>query len=92
MNYNTDGFNERSNYINNNNNKITSHSSYDNGMAKMIISENKPDIKTVEKVDLNEKVEEAKGKREDFILMNKNINNASKFTKNQIFNRNKLFK
>ena len=51
MNFNTDGFNERSNYIHNQNDanrlKMGKSYHYDNSLARMRIAENKPDIKTV---------------------------------------------
>lgn len=44
--YNTDGFNERNNYIHNELDKNKKIKSYDNSFVKMRINENKPDIKT----------------------------------------------
>ena len=81
MNFNTDGFNERTNFINNANDKnklsrigpLNSDSSF----AKMKVNENKPDIQTVntEKIILKE---EAKGNRENFLLRNNNMMNVNR--------------
>ena len=83
MNYNTDGFNERMNYINNANgknrlNKMTSNTS-DSSVVKMRINENKPDIKTVNTDKIILKAE-AKGNRENFVLRNNNMNNVNRNT------------
>ncbi len=43
--YNTDGFNERSNYIHNELDKNKKFNNFDSSFAKMRINENKPDIK-----------------------------------------------
>ena len=76
MNFNTDGFNNRSNYIHNSNdrnriNKI-GPSNIDNSFAKMKIDENKPDIKTVN-TDKAILKEEVRGTKENFILRNHNM-------------------
>ena len=52
MNYNTDGFNERTNFIHNSNDLNRSKSnpkSFDTSVVEMKISENKADIKTYNK-------------------------------------------
>ena len=78
MNYNQDGFNERSIYIHNNNDKNRINkmgaSNVDNSLVKMRINENKPDVKTVN-TDKTFTYEEAQGKKENFVLRNYNINN-----------------
>ena len=81
MNYNTDGFNNRSVYINNANDmsKIQKNgpSNIDNSVAKMRMAENRPDIQTVNSDKKIEKVE-ARGSRENFVLRNHNIMNVNK--------------
>lgn len=81
MNYNTDGFNERHNYISNqtdmNRLKKNGPSNFDNSLAKMHMDENKPNINTVNN-DKRFIKEEVKGSKENFILRNKNIMNANK--------------
>ena len=81
MNYNTDGFNERMNYINNSNdvNKLnrTDGSNLDSSVAKMKIAENKPDMQTVNRDKKIEK-EYARGDKDNFVLRNKNMMNANK--------------
>ena len=80
MNYNTDGFNDRSIYIHNANDKNRLNnagpSNLDSSFAKMKVSENKPDIKTVD-TDKKIEVEEVKGSRENFVLRNHNMMNAN---------------
>lgn len=80
MNFNTDGFNERSNYIHNANDmnrlKKMGPSNVDSSFAQMRVDENKPQIETVN----NDKTilkEEVKGKKENFILRNNNMMNAN---------------
>ena len=48
MNYNTDGFNERTVYIHNSNdkNRLNDDAIHDSSFAKMKIDENKPDMQT----------------------------------------------
>jgi len=81
MNYNTDGFNNRSNYIHNNNdinrlNKMEP-SNIDSSVAKMRIHENKPDIKTV---SFEKKIikQEVRGSKDNFVLRNSNMVNANR--------------
>lgn len=81
MNYNTDGFNERHNYICNANdqNRLNKMgpSNLDSSVVKMKIDENKP---TIETVNNDKKIlkEEARGVRENFVLRNYNILNANR--------------
>ena len=76
MNFNTDGFNERTNYIHNSNdmNRLKKMESkpMDNSFARMKIEENKPDIKTANFDQTIEK-EDVRGSRENFIIRNNNI-------------------
>lgn len=81
MNFNADGFNERTNFINNANdrnrlNKMGT-SNIDSSVAKMRISENKPNIQTVntDKVILKEEV---RGNKENFLLRNNSMMNVNK--------------
>ena len=93
INYNTDGFNERNNYIRNCNdiNKLrkSTPSNIDNSFAKMKSLERKPDIETSKK-ELNLNIEEARGNRDNFIIRNNNINNVSNSIRNAM-NKN-MFK
>lgn len=92
MNFNTDGFNERTNYIKNANdlNRIKKINSkrIDNSFVKMKMNENKPSVSTTNNNRTILK-EEAKGKRENFVLRNTNINNVNRKNKdlNNILNR-----
>ena len=79
MNYNTDGFNDRTIYINNSNdkNKLNNMTSvFDNSLSKMRIEENIPDIKTVNQ-DKTIVYEETRGNRENFVLRNNNMANVN---------------
>lgn len=99
MNFNTDGFNERSNYIHNSNdmNKINKNgpSNFDSSFAKMRIEEHKNDVITTN----NDKVvlaEEVRGKKENFIVRTSNMRNINNIPNSnnpvsQALNRN-LFK
>jgi hypothetical protein len=80
MNFNSDGFNERMNYIHNSNdrnrlNKMGS-SNIDSSFAKMKIDENRPNVETAHKYTTICK-EEVKGARENFVLRNYNMMNAN---------------
>ena len=81
MNFNTDGFNERTNFINNANDrnrlKKMWPSNSDSSVAKMRISENKPNIETVNtnKIILKEEV---KGNKENFLLRNNSMMNVNR--------------
>ena len=80
MNYNTDGFNERSIYLHNQNdrNKLNKMgpSNIDSSFAKMKINENRPDIKTI---NTDKKIirEDVRGNKENFVLRNNNMMNAN---------------
>jgi len=80
MNFNTDGFNERSIYIHNSNDRNrlsqTGPSNMDSSFAQMKINENKPDVET-ENTDTLIFKEEVRGARENFILRNHNMMNAN---------------
>lgn len=81
MNFNTDGFNNRTNYIRNANdrnrlNKMGA-SNIDNSFAKMKVEENKPNIKTVSTSSTFIK-EEVRGNKDNFILRNNNMMNANR--------------
>lgn len=80
MNYNTDGFNDRSMYIHNSNdrNNIAKNgpSNIDSSVVQMRMDENKPDIKTVN-TDKSIYVEEVRGSKENFVLRNHNMMNAN---------------
>lgn len=81
MNFNTDGFNERMNYINNSNdmNRINrmGPSNSDSSFAQMKINENKPNVETID-TDKVIVCEEAKGNKENFVLRNYNMNNVNR--------------
>ena len=80
MNYNTDGFNERTNYIHNSNdlNKLNANgpSNFDNSLAKMRSEERRDLVQTVNH-DKVEVVEETRGNRDNFILRNNNMRQAN---------------
>ena len=92
MNFNTDGFNERTIYIKNANdlNRVKQMGSIkiDNSVVKMKMDENKPNVNTTNN-DKTISTEEAKGRRENFVLRNYNINNVNRQNKNlnNIINR-----
>ena len=80
MNYNTDGFNERTNYIHNSNdiNKLNSNgpSNFDNSFAQMRVEERKNLVETTNQ-DKIEVAEEVRGSRENFLLRNNNMRQAN---------------
>ncbi len=79
MNFNTDGFNERSNYIHNANdiNKLKNNpNSFDNSFAKMRTEERKGLVETTN-TDKVINVEEVKGSKDNFIVRNNNMMNAN---------------
>lgn len=98
MNYNTDGFNARTNYIYNSNdtNRLNNMDhNHDNTLAQMRMSENKPDIKTTS----NEKVikeEYVTGNKDNFVVRNTNMRtvNTKVNQNNPVANalRNNMFK
>lgn len=80
MKYNTDGFNERMNYIFNSNdqNKLAKNgpSNVDSSFAKMRVDERKGLVETTN----NDKaiiVEEHRGNKDSFIIRNNNINRVN---------------
>ena len=81
MNFNTDGFNERTNFINNANDRNRLNkmgpSNSDSSVAKMRISENTPNIETVN-TDKTILKEEARGNRENFLLRNNSMMNVNR--------------
>ena len=76
MNFNTDGFNERTNYIHNSNDlnklKSTGSSNLDNSFAKMRVDERRNLVETSNQ-DKVQVIEEARGNKENFILRNNNM-------------------
>ncbi len=78
MNYNTDGFNERSIYIHNSNDRNNLKKSYsDTSFAQMKIQENKSDITTVnhdKNIVLNDDV---RGSMENFVLRTSKMRNLN---------------
>lgn len=78
MNYNTDGFNERSIYIHNSNdmNKLTKNgpTKIDNSFVKMKVEENKANVKN-EKDDYVEVTKEVRGNVDNFVLRNQAMKN-----------------
>ena len=101
--YNVDGFNERTNYIKNandkrilnTNSKLGINVNHDNSFAQMKVNENKPDIKTVNR-DESEYIEEPHGDKENFVLQNYNLNHVNAQNKpnplNDALNRNRFKK
>ena len=85
MNFNTDGFNERTNYIRNSNdiNRLNKNgpSNFDNSFAKMRVEENKNLVKTVN-TDSTILKEEARGNIDNFVLRQNNMRNANKTINN----------
>lgn len=85
MKYNTDGFNERMNYILNSNdqNKLAKSgpSNVDNSFAKMRVDERKRLVETTN-TDKTIIVDEHRGNKDSFIIRNNNINKV-----NQAFNK-----
>jgi len=81
MNYNTDGFHERSIYIHNANDlnriKKQGSSNTNNISNRMRIEKNRSNVKTANN-DINILKEEARGLRENFVLRNNNMRNANK--------------
>ena len=80
MNYNTDGFNERTNYIHNSNdiNKLNSSgtSNFDNSFAQMRIDERRNLVETTNQ-DKVVVTEEVRGNRDNFLLRNNNMRQAN---------------
>lgn len=76
MNFNTDGFNERMNYIQNSNNIRNRQNKFDNSFAKMRSEERKNMVETTnnDRVVVNEEV---MGNKENFVLRNNAMNNVN---------------
>ena len=96
MNYNTDGFNDRSVYIHNSNDKSriakNGPSNIDSSVVQMRMDENKPDVKTVQ-TEQSIYIQETKGDKENFVLRNYNMRNSNPKIKpnnpvNNAMNRN----
>ena len=90
MNFNTDGFNERTNYIHNSNDmnrlKKNGPNNFDNSFAQMKSRERRPDLETTNQ-DKTILKEDVRGSRDNFVLMNNNLRNI----RNSSLNRN-MFK
>ena len=86
MNYNTDGFNDRSIYIHNNVDKNKAKTTFDNSFAKMRSEERKPDIITANHDRVIE-CESAKGNKENFVVMNNALRNIQNNMKNNMFKK-----
>lgn len=74
MNYNTDGFNNRSIYIHNSLDANKKAPKFDNSFAKMRSDERRPDISTANH-DKTFISESAKGNKENFVVMNNALRN-----------------
>jgi len=81
FNFNTDGFNERSNYIHNANDmnrlKQSGPVNFDNSLVKMKVEENKSDIQTTKSEVIFTK-EEVRGNQDNFIIRTNNMRNANR--------------
>lgn len=80
FNFNTDGFNERTNYIHNANDinrlKQNGNSDFDNSFAKMRVEENKNNVETT-KSEVVYVEKDARGSKDNFIIRTNNIRNAN---------------
>lgn len=80
MNYNTDGFNERTNYIHNSNdlNRLKSNgtSNFDNSFAQMRTEERRNLVETTNQDEVIV-LEEVRGNKENFLLRNNNMNRVN---------------
>jgi len=79
MNFNTDGFNERTNYIHNSNDlnrKKDNPNNFDNSFAKMRVDERR-DLVTTTNQDQVLVAEEVRGNRDNFLIRNNNINRVN---------------
>lgn len=80
MNYNTDGFNERTNYIHNANdiNKLNSNgpSNFDNSFAQMRTDERRNLVETTNQ-DKILVTEEVRGNKDNFLLRNNSMRQAN---------------
>lgn len=90
MRFNTDGFNERTNYINNSNglNKVKNNpNNFDNSFAKMRTDERR-DLVTTTNQDQALVTKEVRGNKDNFLVRNNNMNrvNAKPNTNNPVSN------
>ena len=79
MNYNTDGFNERTNYIHNSNdmNRLKNNpNKFDNSFAKMRTDERR-NLVTTTNQDQVLVTEEARGNKDNFLIRNNNMNRVN---------------
>ena len=79
MKFNTDGFNERMNYINNSNglNRIKNNTNnFDNSFAKMRTDERR-DLVTTTSQDQILVTEEVRGNKDNFLIRNNNMNRVN---------------
>ncbi len=76
-NYSTDGFNERSIYIHNSNdrNKLN-NVTFDNSFAKMRTEERRNEIQTTNN-DASIVIEETRGNKDNFVVRNSIMNNSN---------------
>ena len=80
MNFNTDGFNERTNYIHNSNDlnrlKNNGPSNFDNSFAQMRTEERKNLVETTNQDQVFIE-EEVRGNKENFLIRNNNMNRVN---------------
>lgn len=79
MNFNTDGFNERTNYIHNQNdlNRLKNNpNNFDNSFAKMRTEERKNSVETTNH-DVVIVSEDVRGNKDNFIIRNNNMNRVN---------------
>lgn len=80
MNFNGDGFNERTNYIHNSNDlnrlKKGESGNFDNSFAQMRVEERKGIVETTNQ-DKTFISQEVRGKRENFLIRNNNMNRVN---------------
>ena len=79
MRFNTDGFNERMNYIHNSNdkNKLKNRiNNFDNSFAKMRVDERRNLVETTDQ-DKISVTEEVRGNKDNFLLRNNNMRQAN---------------
>lgn len=76
-NYGTDGFNERSIYIHNSNDKNKLNNvTFDNSFAKMRAEERRNEIQTANN-DSSVVIEETRGNKDNFVVRNSIMNNSN---------------
>ena len=76
MSFNTDGFNERRIYVQNENNVRQKRHNFDNSFAKMRSEERRDLVKTTNQDQVNV-VQEVRGSKDNFIVRNNAINNVN---------------